>query len=129
MSDHEQKITITDAEWKVMRLLWDRAPRSSSDLASDLEAREGWKPTTVKTLVSRLVAKGAVDVVAERPPVYGPRITEHHAVQGEARTLAQKLFGGDRGRLAMRFVEEADLSPGELTELRALIDRRLGGPQ
>lgn len=126
MIDHEQKITITDAEWKVMRLLWDRSPRSSSDLATDLEAREGWKSTTVKTLISRLQAKGAVEVAGTRPPVYAPVLSEARAVQGETRTLAQKLFGGRRGALAVRFVEEADLSPDELAELRDLIDRRLG---
>ena len=56
---------IADSEWRVMQVLWERGPQTANDVVSALSGEVNWKPRTVKTLISRLVAKGAVKVTEE----------------------------------------------------------------
>ena len=56
---------IADSEWRVMQVLWDRGPQTANDVVSALSGEVNWKPRTVKTLISRLVKKGAVKVTEE----------------------------------------------------------------
>ncbi|HEY1052294.1 MAG TPA: BlaI/MecI/CopY family transcriptional regulator, partial [Prosthecobacter sp.] len=58
-------VAITEAEWAVMELLWEQAPRNSQEIAGLLEEGRGWKRATVLTLLTRLVAKGALMTEAQ----------------------------------------------------------------
>ena len=51
---------ISDAEWEVMNVLWESSPRTANEVADELCERMKWHPKTVKTLLGRLVTKGAL---------------------------------------------------------------------
>jgi BlaI family penicillinase repressor len=60
---------ISESEWLVMRVLWSKSPLAAQEVFEQLEAATKWKPKTVKTLIDRLVKKGAVKYEKEWPSV------------------------------------------------------------
>jgi BlaI family penicillinase repressor len=87
---------ITEAEWQVMRAVWSAAPATSGELIRELAAGTGWEPTTVKTLLARLVKKGALRFeVSGRSYVYYPLLSEEACIRREMRLFAGKVYGGE----------------------------------
>lgn len=114
---------ITEAEWQVMRVLWESAPRSSAEVAEALAAETGWHPKTVQTLIGRLVKKGAVRYEDEGGRyLYKPAISRRTAVRAEGRSFLERVFGGDARELLLHFAGEAELSADEAAELRRLLE-------
>src|SRR5579862_1144110 len=86
---------ITDAEHAVMEALWARAPLAASEVCETVYEVRGWGIATVKTLLSRLVAKGAVTAEPDgKRFLYSPRVARAHYVGTESRRLVDRLFGG-----------------------------------
>jgi BlaI family penicillinase repressor len=114
---------VSDAEWQVMRVLWERAPRSSAEVAEALAAATGWHPKTVQTLLGRLVKKKAVAYEAEGGRyLYRPALSRRAAVRAEGRSFLERVFGGDARELLLHFAGEAELTPEEAAELRRLLE-------
>ena len=68
---------ISDAEWEIMKVLWRRAPSSAQVVIDSLEGTTHWHPTTVRTLLNRLVRKGVLNFKREgRAYIYSPTLTE-----------------------------------------------------
>ena len=86
---------ISDAEHAVMEVLWDEAPLDAQSIFDRLASTQSWTLATVKTLLSRLVAKDALATEAEgRKFLYRPVIARTDYVSGESRRLVDRLFGG-----------------------------------
>jgi len=119
-------INISDAEWEVMRVLWAAdGPRSAGDVVGAVAAPNGWSPRTVKTLLNRLVRKGALGFRAEGNRYhYFPKITRDVVVRTESRSFLSRVFGGAAGPMLAHFVNEAPLTPDEIRQLRELLERR-----
>lgn len=113
---------ISEAELQVLQLLWDESPLDAAELASRVPAERSWSLTTVKTLLSRLVAKGAVGAEPQgRKFRYSPLI-ERDAVAGrQANRLVERLFGGRVSPLVAQLVEQREIDPADLAELEQLI--------
>lgn len=112
-------LRISDAEWEVMQVLWESAPRTSAQVASALAESTGWHPKTVQTLLGRLVKKGCVGYEAEGGRyLYRPTVSRRAAIRTEGRTFLDRVFGGDAASLLLHFAREAELSPEEADELR-----------
>lgn len=106
-----------------MRVLWETAPLPSKAIVEQLETAMAWKPTTVKTLLSRLVKKGAVLVDSgQREYQYSPAFTEQQCVRGESRTFLGKVYSGSLVPLVAGFLEDERLSREEIQQLRELLD-------
>lgn len=118
--------TISDAEWDVMQALWDAAgPLSANDVVDRVAPRRGWNPKTVKTLLNRLVKKGALAFEAEGNRYrYFPAVTREACVRRESRSFLDRVFGGSAGPLLAHFVNEAPLTDDEVRALKELLDRR-----
>ena len=83
---------ITEAEWQAV---WSTVPATSSAIIQDLAAGTGWEPTTVKTLLARLVKKGAVRFVSQgRTYLYFSVLSEEACIRREMRLFAGKIYGG-----------------------------------
>lgn len=116
---------ISDAEWEVMRVLWQRSPRASAEVAAALEERTGWHPKTVQTLLGRLVKKGVVDYEPEAGRyLYRPAVLRREAVRAAGRSFLDRVFAGDATELLLHFAGEAELTPETAEELRRLLDNR-----
>ena len=80
-----KKFSISEAEWKVMKRLWRKAPQPAYDLAQELALAEKWQPRTVKTLLNRLVKKRVLDFEKYKNLyLYSPRVTEEECVKAES---------------------------------------------
>lgn len=120
--------TITDAEWEVMQAIWAAgAPVTANAVADDVTTRKDWSPRTVKTLLNRLVTKGALGFEAEGNRYrYFPKVSREECVRRESRSFLSRVFGGAPGPMLAHFVSEAPLTPEEIRHLRAILDRREG---
>ncbi len=116
---------ISDAEWAVLRALWARREAVAADIVAALQETTTWKPTTIKTLLSRLVKKR---VVGFRPGlsghVYFPLKMEAECAAVERRSFLQKVYRGDSRSMLTAFLTEEHLTPEDVEALRQLLDER-----
>ncbi len=122
-----RSIQISDAEWDVMTVVWDGQPMTAGDVIAALAETRQWNHRTIRTLLSRLVEKGALqyDVDGTRY-IYRSAVSRQQCVRHESRSFASKVFGGDVGALIAHFVEDTSLSPEEIDRLRQLLAAKDG---
>ncbi|MCX7773810.1 MAG: BlaI/MecI/CopY family transcriptional regulator [Clostridia bacterium] len=86
---------ITEAEWQIMRIVWEKAPVTSGGIIEALQKSIGWSPTTIKTLLSRLVKKNVIGFEEKgRTFYYRPLVTEEACIKEEMRILISRVYGG-----------------------------------
>ena len=113
---------ISDSELQVLQLLWDESPLGATELAERLPEGLDWTLATVKTLLSRLLAKGAISAEAEgRRYRYRPAVERGSVAAGQARGLVDRLFGGRVSPLVAQLAEQKQITPEDLAELEALV--------
>jgi BlaI family penicillinase repressor len=89
------RMRISVAESLVMEALWRRSPLSADDLVTEIGPDQNWAPKTVRTLISRLLKKGAIEAARDgRRYLYAPTIERAAYVQDESRGLVDRLFDG-----------------------------------
>jgi BlaI family transcriptional regulator, penicillinase repressor len=115
---------ISDAESRVMAVLWEHGARTSEEVAAALAATEDWQEATVKTLLNRLLKKGAIDATSEgRRYRYRALLQQDSWKLSESRGLLDRLFEGRVAPLVAHFSQHAALSKADIDELRELIER------
>lgn len=113
---------ITDAEWLVMETLWAKSPRTAPEVIDALKPRTKWSSKTVHTLINRLVAKKAIELIKDSPLYrYTPLVGQAECRYAETKTLAEKVSQGSLGLLVSNLVREKRLTPEEIDELRRLL--------
>jgi len=112
---------ISDAEWAVMTAIWDRHPLAALEVVEALADR-GWSPRTVKTLLARLVKKGALRLEVEgQRYLYSPEFPRERYLREESESFLAR-HGGSASPLLAHFVRAGRLSAKDLAELRRLLD-------
>lgn len=122
MSMSEGAERITEAEHAVMEALWTQSPLSANAVADAVAAQRGWSLATVKTLLSRLVAKRAVRAEPEgKRFLYSPAVAREAYLGGESRRLVDRLFGGSAAGLFAHLAEVEALTAADLVQIEALL--------
>ena len=119
--------TISDAEWDVMQVAWAAAPQpvTANEVVDKLAGRKGWNPKTVRTLLNRLMNKGALAVEAQgKRYLYRPAVTREECVRRESRSFLSRVFGGAAGAMLVHFVNETPLTPEEVAQLKKVLARK-----
>jgi predicted transcriptional regulator len=120
MADKAPK--ISEAEMQLLQLLWEESPLGATEIAERVPDERGWTITTVKTLLSRLVAKGALTAKPQgRKYLYSPAIERDRVAANQARGLIDRLFGGRVSPLVAQLAEQRPLDEEDIAELEALI--------
>lgn len=114
---------ISDAELDVMEALWEADdPLTAADVFERIGAMRDWSLATVKTMLSRLEAKGAVSHREEgRRFFYSPAIEREAYVGHESKRFVERLFGGRLSPLVARLAEEDALDDADIAEIEALL--------
>ncbi|WP_024869477.1 BlaI/MecI/CopY family transcriptional regulator [Pseudoxanthomonas suwonensis] len=113
---------ISDAEAVVMEALWRSSPRSAEDVVAALAGDTGWAEGTIKTLLNRLLNKGAISAARDgRRYLYSPVLQREAWVQQQSEGLLARLFGGRVAPLVAHFSERGKLSPADIAELKRLV--------
>lgn len=108
-----------------MELVWAQHPTSAGELARQLSPQQDWSEATVKTLLSRLVKKGALKFEREgKRYLYSPAVPREECVRFEAQSFADRMFGGKSSPMLSWFVEEAPLTDAEIEKLQQLLARK-----
>lgn len=116
---------ITDAEWEVMNVLWQRAPLTASEVTDAVAERMKWHPRTVKTLLGRLVRKGVLRYRTEgNRYLYSPAIPRQRYIRKESASFLERVFGGESAPMLLHFVRNSRLSDEEIDELRRILDEK-----
>jgi BlaI family transcriptional regulator, penicillinase repressor len=122
MGDSKMAERISDAELAIMEVLWEEAPLTATDVSKRVLARRDWSLATVKTLLSRLVAKNALEHHLDgRRFLYSPLVERETYVAGESRRLVDRFFGGKLMPLVAHLAEQEQLSPEDIAEIETLL--------
>lgn len=117
---------ISDSELEVMRVLWDAAcALPIGEIRRALQEKRGWEATTIKTLVQRLVGKGAVAQEKRSAFYYSPLVSEKEYNDWATERLIHRLYRGSAKSLVAALVQSDELSETDIEELRAMF--RKGG--
>lgn len=117
-------MNISDAESTVMDVLWQRSPRSADEVVAALAGTRDWQEATIKTLLNRLLKKGAIAAETDgRRYRYSPVLTREAWLTQTSRGLLDRLFGGRVAPLVTHFGEQKALSRRDIAELRALLEK------
>jgi BlaI family penicillinase repressor len=121
------QVTISDAEWQVMNVVWDGQPLTAQEVIGRLEDLAHWAPATVKTMLHRLVKKNVLtyELQANRY-VYRSRARRSDCVRQASRSFLDRVFGGESAPLLAHFLRSAKLSPDEIAELRQILKEQEG---
>jgi len=116
---------IADSEWRVMQVLWEKGPQTANDIVDALSGEVKWKPRTIKTLISRLVKKGAVKVTEEGYRYrYSAAVEESACVHSETRSFVRRVYQGAMKPALAAFLEDAELSPQEIDDLQRILHKK-----
>lgn len=118
-------LTISDAEWQVMNVVWQDQPVEAQQVVDQLAVANGWSAATIKTMLHRLVKKQALAFEQDgKKYQYRASVRRSDCVRRESRSFLERVFGGATAPALMQFVKMSKLTDDEVAELRRLLDRK-----
>lgn len=118
-----EHLRLSDGEWKLMKTLWQRQPRTLAELVAALDAETGWSRATIFMMLKRLIAKGTVTMDdSGRFQQYSAAITYSDVEPEETEAFLSKVYGGSVGMMVSNLVDRGTLSEQDIQELKAILD-------
>ncbi|MFS1514731.1 BlaI/MecI/CopY family transcriptional regulator [Chengkuizengella sp. SCS-71B] len=118
-------IKISEAEWKIMKVLWRVSPLTSAEIIEALKKDTSWSPKTIHTLISRLVKKEAIGVKkGSRFKLFSPLVTEEECKSLEAKSFLEKVYSGSVKMFIANFIKDEKLSQEEIEELERILEEK-----
>lgn len=120
-------VNISDAEWKIMNILWDNSPIpcTITQLTKILSSTTGWTKHTVMALLKRLEEKDAVYYEdGERAKQYYAKIPQNEAMIEETKSFLDKTFKGKLGLMINTLISEEAISKEEMDELYHILEQK-----
>lgn len=116
-----QQISISESEWRVMKIIWNDPPQTLQEILEKLKGSE-WSKTTIQTYLARLVKKGALTTERQgKGYLYYPAVSETNCQLAESRHFLNRIYNGSLAQMVKGFVSSGTLSDSELNELKKLI--------
>ena len=116
-------IPISDAESLVMEVLWRGRRLHADEVVAALVSQHDWQETTVKTLLNRLLKKGAISAEKDgRRYLYSAVLKRDQWVATESKSMIDRLFGGRVAPLVAHFGKQRKMSRADLDELKRLVE-------
>jgi BlaI family penicillinase repressor len=117
-------VELTEAEWEIMRVVWEKQPCAAGTVQEELAPSRGWAYSTVKTTMDRMVEKGLLRVERIRNlQLFRACISEVEARRGEFRRMLKRAFNGALTPMMQFLIEHEGLSRAEASQLRELIEK------
>lgn len=120
----ENKYNITDAELEIMKELWENKHLSLNELTEKLNKKEPRNKNTIKTLLYRLIEKGAVKSINknQKENEFKANISKEKYLKKENQSFLNKLYNGNTSNMLLNFVENKEISKEELKKLIEMIE-------
>ncbi len=118
---------IAESEWSIMEALWESAPQTASEITKALRPTTNWAENTVRTLLTRLVEKGALKTAenASGTRTFLPAVKRETCVRAESQSFLDRIFGGAAKPLLVHFAQNSKLTAEEVKELKRLLDQSI----
>lgn len=117
----KREISLSDAELKLMDILWSGGAQKARNVAMIAKEETGWEKNTVYTMLKRLIEKGAVR--REEPDfVCAATVQKDEIARERTRHLLDKLYDGSSRMFLRAFIREQNLTKQDIEELRRIID-------
>lgn len=115
---------ISESELEVMKILWELKEATSTQIVERLTQTTEWKPKTIHTLISRLVAKEAIkaEKTESKAFLYSPLVHEEEYKAYANRSFLEKLYNGSVNLMLTSFIKQQKLSKEEIENLKQLLD-------
>jgi len=114
---------ISEAEWQVMKVLWDQSPRTTYEIVAILSKTTNWKRETIRTLTNRLIQKKAVGYEPQGSRYhYYPLVSESECIRAETESFAERFEGDSMVPMLAAFVEHAKLSATQIERLKQILE-------
>ncbi|MBQ4381561.1 MAG: BlaI/MecI/CopY family transcriptional regulator [Oscillospiraceae bacterium] len=121
------KLGLSDSEWKLMNLLWDKSPLTIGQMYKALVGKTDWTKATINMMLIRLADKGAVRLDNSGPiKLYTPILDRDDAVRQEARNTLSRVRTGGLGLLVSTMAKECSLTDEEIEELYRILKEGRG---
>ena len=119
-----KNISISDSEWEVMKVLWKKPDITLHEIATEL-GNTNWSYTTIRTMVTRLAEKGAIDADKKAANTfrYSPVISESECKSKEVNSLLSKVFNGSVSMLVSTLTKDSNLTEAQQKELLDIIEK------
>jgi len=115
---------LTEAEWEIMRVVWDKEPCAAGTVQETLAATRDWCYATVKLTMDRMVAKGFLEINKIRNlQLFRSCLSEVEARRGELRKMLNRAFGGALTPMLKFLIQHEGLSQEEAAELREFVKK------
>jgi predicted transcriptional regulator len=115
--------SVSEAESVVLSVLWRTSPLDTEAVVTALAHQQQWQQSTIKTLLGRLLRKGAIKAEKHgRRYLYTPVLTREQWLSSESHGLVARLFGGRVAPLVAHFSKHRRLSKKDIADLRRLIE-------
>ena len=118
-------INISESEWEVMNVVWQKSPIPASEIVQQLSARNKWHSRTIRTLLDRLVKKGALTIAEDgKRNLYAPAISMDECIHHESRSFIDRVFGGEPVSMLLNLVKNTKLSADEIKQLKKILSEK-----
>lgn len=119
-----KKSKLSEAEWKILSLLWEREPMTITNITAGLKEETGWSKSTVITLLGRMEEKGAVRYEqGKNARIYYSVLKREDAAVPETRSFLRRMYSGSLGLMLNSLIEQGELSDEEISELSDIIEK------
>lgn len=118
-----KQMSLSDGEWKLMNLLWEREPWTLGQMVDAMKTDTGWTKSTIYIMLKRLLEKGAIRVEeGGRLQEYYPVLSREEAASSESRSFLSRVYRGSLSMMVASLVNQEALSEKEMKELHALLE-------
>ena len=120
----DRKISLSEAEWKLMDSLWEEPPKTIMQLTKSLEGNTGWGKNIVITMLKRLEAKGAVRYEeGGKAKQFYPAVSREETALEETRGFLDRVYNGSLGLMVDAMVSSRSLSEQDIEELMEILKK------
>ena len=115
---------ISDAEWVVMKVVWQSQSATAKTVVEHLKDTTDWKPKTIHTLLTRLVKKRALSSEKQgREYIFRPRVTEQECRMAASESFLSRVFDGEIAPFLACFLKRESLTRKEIQELQEILNK------
>lgn len=118
----ENTIKISDSEWQIMNILWEKSPLTVSEVADELKGKVTWNKKTINTLLRRLTKKNAIAYHESRYFKYYPIVEKDEAIKSEMDDVIGRIFDSSPKKLLLNLVENEEFSKQDIEELKSVLN-------
>lgn len=115
---------ISEAQWKIMEIIWQRGSATAAELIATLCPETGWNQQTIRTLLGRLVQKGVLETEAVKNYyIYKPLVSREQSVREEGESFLNRLFQGNADALMVHLLQEGKVRQSTLDKLQEMLQQ------